>query len=170
MERMTEWDETNNRWYIVDSVGKWDLKEAVDRLAAYEDLGLTPDEIWAQLSTYSALLCEITHGRMSKTNYVFEDIMCVFNNAQEEECEQCNDGMAETMRKRIRNILKSIFVVTVVDYVCGEAQDPTTFLFDNEVSANECFRFFSKRDNIKLFMEKEQVFGSFMVAQEGNDG
>ena len=162
MERMTEWDETNNRWYIVDSVGKWDVKGAVDRLAAYEDLGLTPDEIWAQLSTYSTLLCEITHGRMSKTNYVFEDIMCVFNNAQEEECEQCNDGMAETMRKRIRNILKSIFVVTVVDYVCGEAQDPTTFLFDNEYSANQCLKALSNGKN-KVFMTKEEVCGSFCV-------
>lgn len=162
MERMTEWDETNNRWYIVDSVGKWDVKDAVDRLAAYEDLGLTPEEITAQLNTYSSLLCEITKNRLSKTNYVLEDILLVYNTVQEEECEQCNDGMAETMRKRIRNILKSIYVVTVVDYVDGEAQDPAVFLFDNEYSANQCLKALSNGKN-KVFMTKEEVYGSFCV-------
>lgn len=66
--------------------------------------------------------------------------------------------------------LHEVYVVTVVEYIDGDEYDPVTFIFDNEVAANECFKFFSKRDNIKLFMEKENVFGSFMVAQEGNDG
>ena len=66
--------------------------------------------------------------------------------------------------------LHEVYVVTIIEYINSDAADHVNFIFDNEVSANECFRFFSKRGDIKLFMEKEQVFGSFMVAQEGNDG
>lgn len=66
--------------------------------------------------------------------------------------------------------IHEVYVVTVVEYIDGDDADPTTFIFDNEVAANECFKFFSKWHDIKLFMEKENVFGSFMVAQEDNDG
>lgn len=66
--------------------------------------------------------------------------------------------------------LHEVYVVTVVEYIDGDPCDPVNFIFDNEVSASECFRFFSKRKHIKLVMEKEQVYGSFMVAQEDNDG
>lgn len=162
MERMTEWDETNNRWYIVDSVGKWDVKDAVDRLAAYEDLGLTPEEIEAQLNTYSALLCEITKNRLSKTNYVLEDILTIYDDIQSEECGECEAASCVAMRKRLDHILHSIYTVTVVDYIDGEAQDPTVFLFDNAHTANQCLKALSNGKN-KVFMTKEEVYGSFCV-------
>ena len=58
------------------------------RLAEYEDLGLTPKEILEQLRTYSALLCEITDNRMSKTNYTLEAIMGQVHDAEERFCEE----------------------------------------------------------------------------------
>lgn len=65
---------------------------------------------------------------------------------------------------------RELYVVTVVEYIDSDAADPVNFIFDNEEAANSCFRFFSERDNIKLFMEKENVYGSFVLAQEDNDG
>ena len=161
MERLTEWDETNNRWYIVDSVGKWDLKEAVDRLAAYEDLGLTPDEIWAQLSTYSSLLCELTSNRLSKTNYALEDLLPIIHDIQAEECETCHAESEESMRKRFRHVLQSIYTVTVVDYIDGKAQRPIVFLFDNPMSAAKCQRILSNDKNI-VSITKETVHSTFL--------
>lgn len=161
MERMTEWDETNNRWYIVDSAGKWDVKDAVDRLAAYEDLGLTPDEIRAQLSTYSSLLCELTNNRLSKTNYALEDLLPIIHDIQAEECESCNAGMEDSMRKRLRHILQSIYTVTVVGYIDGKAQRPIVFLFDNPMSAAKCQRILSNDKNI-VSITKETVHSTFL--------
>lgn len=71
---------------------------------------------------------------------------------------------------RHKDPIHEVYVVTVVEYINNDAADPVNFIFDNEEAANSCFRFFSKRGNVKLFMEKENVFGSFMVAQEDNDG
>ena len=161
MERMTEWDETNNRWYIVDSVGKWDVKDAVDRLAAYEDLGLTPEEITAQLNTYSYLLCEITNNRLSKTNYALDDILTAYNDVQSEECEQCHVAQQSAMRGRLRHILQSIYTVTVVDYIDGKAQRPIVFLFDNPMSAAKCQRILSNDKNI-VSITKETVHSTFL--------
>lgn len=161
MERMTEWDETNNRWYIVDSVGKWDVKDAVDRLAAYEDLGLTPDEIALQLYTYSCLLCDVTHSRMSKTNYTLDAIRSCIEDVQEEECEQCHAAQESAMRGRLRHILQSIYTVTVVDYIDGKAQRPIVFLFDNPMSAAKCQRILSNDKNI-VSITKETVHSTFL--------
>lgn len=61
-----------------------------------------------------------------------------------------------------------VYVVTVVECIDGAECDPVNFIFDNEVSANECFRFFSDRKYIKLFMEKENVYGRFMATEEAH--
>lgn len=160
MERMTEWDENFNHWdYPFD---KYFAQDVIDRLAAYEDLGLTPEEITAQLNTYSSLLCEITNNRLSKTNYALDDILTVYNDVQSEECEQCEAASCIALRKRLDHILHSIYTVTVVDYIDEEAQDPAVFLFDNEHSANQCFKALSNGQN-KVFMTKEEVYGSFCV-------
>ena len=70
----------------------------------------------------------------------------------------------------MQDAIHELYVVTVVEYINSDAADPVNFIFDNEEAANSCFRFFSKRDNIKLFMEKEQIYGSFVFAQEENNG
>ena len=41
-------------------------QEAIDRLAAYEDIGLSPDEITDMIYRFEAFLCEMTGNRMSK--------------------------------------------------------------------------------------------------------
>ena len=162
MERLTEWDETNNRWHIVDSVGKWDLKDAVDRLAAYENLGLAPDEIALQLSTYSCLLCDVTHSRMSKTNYTLDAIRSCIEDVQEMECEECERASDAAVSKRVSHILKALYVVACVDYIAEDAQAPVVYIFDNEHSANQCMEFLSNKNNI-VTMTKEEVYGSFCV-------
>lgn len=156
MERTTEWDETNNSWCVYCNADSFDkITGPISRLAAYEDLGLTPDEIAAQLQTYSALLCELTRNRLSKTNYALEDLLPIINDIQSELCEEC----------KTEQHVHNVYSVTVVDYVCGDAQDPSVFIFDNEVSANECFKFLSNGDN-KVFITKEEVYGSFCVGGE----
>lgn len=63
----------------------------IDRLAQYEDIGLSPDEIESQLATYSAVLCDMTNNRMSKTNYTLEAIRSVISDAQAENCDRCDN-------------------------------------------------------------------------------
>lgn len=67
---------------------------------------------------------------------------------------------------RAKAPIHEVYVVTVVEYIDSDAADPVNFIFDNEEAANSCFRFFSKSGNVKLFMEKEQVYGSFMAGGE----
>ena len=160
MERMTEWDDEKSRNVFCDI--NWEInQEIIDRLSAYEDLGLTPDEITAQLNTYSSLLCEITHGRMSKTNYTLEDILHVYNDMLEEECEPCHEAQESAMRGRLRHILDSVYTVTVVDYIDGNAQRPIVFLFDNPMSAAKCQRILSNENNI-VSITKEKVASTFL--------
>lgn len=159
MERMTKWDENFNHWdYPFD---EYFAQDVIDRLAAYEDLGLTPEEITAQLNTYSALLCEITNNKLSKTNYALEDLLPIINDIQAEECEQCHAAQQSAMRGRLRHILNSIFTVTVVDYIDGKAQRPIVFLFDNPMSAAKCQRILSNDKNI-VSITKETVHSTFL--------
>lgn len=161
MERMTEWDETKGAYAFSDR--NWEIYEQpiAERLAAYEDLGLTPDEIWAQLSTYSSLLCELTNNRLSKTNYALEDLLPIIHDIQAEECETCHAESEESMRKRLLHILQSIYTVTVVDYIDGKAQRPIVFLFDNPMSAAKCQRILSNDKNI-VSITKETVHSTFL--------
>ena len=156
---MTEWDDRYDNWTFSHSL--YFVQDIVNRLAAYEDLGLTPTEITAQLNTYSALLCEITNNKLSKTNYALEDILCVYDDVQEEECEQCHAAQESAMRGRLRHILQSIYTVTVVDYIDGKAQRPIVFLFDNPMSAARCQRILSNDKNI-VSITKEQVHRTFL--------
>lgn len=61
--------------------------------------------------------------------------------------------------------MREVYVVTVVEYIDGDACDPTNFIFDNETAANECFKYFSKQKHIKLSMEQEIVFARCPKAQ-----
>lgn len=60
--------------------------------------------------------------------------------------------------------IHEVYVVTVVEYIGGEAQDPINYVFDNEPSADKCFCFLSEqRGSQKVYMQKEEVYGSFML-------
>lgn len=57
----------------------------------------------------------------------------------------------------------TVYVVTVVDYIGTDACDPVVFIFDNPLSADACLRYLSSDTN-KVYLTKEEVWGSFMVA------
>ena len=52
------------------------IRDAGEILLKYLDLG-TPDYIQFALTTYSSLLVELTHNRLSKTGYTLETILDV---------------------------------------------------------------------------------------------
>ena len=63
------------------------LDDASDRLGKIcEDHGLTPEGVEFALTQYQKIICEITHGMMSKLNYYAKDILQM---AQERWCDTC---------------------------------------------------------------------------------
>ena len=77
--------------YFDDAEDYKDYADALERLAQYEDIGLSPDEIETQLATYSAVLCDVTNNKMSKTNYTLEAIRSGISDAQAEDCDRCDN-------------------------------------------------------------------------------
>ena len=71
------------------------LEMAVDALKAHETnleqlaeaYGLTVDGVQFALEQYQTVICEITHGRMSKLSYFADDILRLANDLQCEGCE-----------------------------------------------------------------------------------
>jgi len=70
----------------------------------------------------------------------------------------------------MRDMIRTVYVVTVVEYIDGDPCAPVNFIFDNEDAASGCFCFFAKQKEIGLFMEKEEVFSHFPSFLEGTDG
>ena len=66
-------------------------KEAIDRLAAYEDIGLTPEEIIDMIYRFEAFLSAMTGGRMSKSNYTLDAMISAANEYQQSLCDECWD-------------------------------------------------------------------------------
>jgi len=64
-------------------------KCALKKLAAYEDIGLTPEEITDMEYRFSSFLCEMTNNRLSKTNYTVEAMVSCADDCREQECEDC---------------------------------------------------------------------------------
>lgn len=75
------------RWRYADSKAQ----EAINRFFSYENIELTPFEIEQQLSNFSAFLCEMTDGKMSKTNYTVETMISVANDCWQSVCDECGD-------------------------------------------------------------------------------
>lgn len=63
----------------------------IDRLGAYEDIGLTPDEILNSLKNFSSFLMEMTGNKMSNTNYTLDAMLSVANDYQQSICDECED-------------------------------------------------------------------------------
>ena len=85
MERLT----------VKSVLGGWTTRmlkqEAVDRLAAYEDTGLAPEEIEQTLMNFSTFLMEMTGGMMSKTNYTVQAMISETNDHFQAICDECGD-------------------------------------------------------------------------------
>ena len=73
----------------------------VQRLAAYENIGLMPGEIEEQLMNFSSFLCEMTGNRMSKTNYTVHDMVSVAEDYWQSFCDDCREE-AKQIRERVR--------------------------------------------------------------------
>ena len=67
------------------------IAEAFDRLAAYEDTGLTPEEIQDVLERFSSFLFYMTNGRMSKTIYTVATMRQEADACTMEMCNECAD-------------------------------------------------------------------------------
>ena len=67
-----------------DAIEKWNKRVSEQQLAEYEEIGISPQDIKKQLSTYSSLLCEITHNKLSKTNYTLEAILSAIADGETE--------------------------------------------------------------------------------------
>ncbi|MGN0998673.1 MAG: hypothetical protein ACI4PO_03900 [Faecousia sp.] len=68
-----------------------DFDKVFPALHAYEELGLTPEEIEQQLMNFSSFLSEMTHGHMSKTNYTVEAMVSEANDCFERVFDECAD-------------------------------------------------------------------------------
>lgn len=76
--------------------------EAADKLAAYEDRELKPEDIDDVLYRFSCFLCEMTNNRMSKTNYTLEAMIECARDAQEDNCERyCYLKKAELENEKV---------------------------------------------------------------------
>ena len=65
-----------------------DFDKVFPTLYAYEELELTPQEIEQQLTNFSSFLMEMTHGRMSKTNYTVQAMVTEANDCTEKELDE----------------------------------------------------------------------------------
>ena len=77
-----EYEELSNEPAFSKMVKEWKEYRAMD---------LSPAEIEQQLSNYSAFLCEMTDGKMSKTNYTVEAMISVANDCGQSVCDECGD-------------------------------------------------------------------------------
>lgn len=92
-ERLTHRDSKGDVWIKdaahVDEQGQ--ICMLSERLAQYEDIGLTPDEITDMIYRFEAFLCEMTGGRMSKSNYTLDAMISAANEYQQSLCDECWD-------------------------------------------------------------------------------
>lgn len=68
-----------------------DFDKVFPTLHAYEEIDLTPEEIEQQLMNFSSFLCEMTGGRMSKTNYTVQAMVDEAHDYFERVCDECSD-------------------------------------------------------------------------------
>ena len=89
MERLTEW--RGEHAAVVNH-----HKNYIDRLAAYEDTGLEPEDIENTLANFSSFLCEMTGGMMSKTNYTTNVMVMAANDHFQRICDECREDKHAT--------------------------------------------------------------------------
>lgn len=68
-----------------------DFDKLFPLLHAYEETGLTPEDIEQTMLRFSSFLMEMTGGRMSKTNYTVQAMVAEANDYQQRVCDECYD-------------------------------------------------------------------------------
>lgn len=91
MERLTRQGEIGPYWdkCVFSKHGGMEEDLIIDRLAHYEELEMTPEEIQQTLENFSAFLCEVTGNRMSKTNYTKEAMIKAVHDYFDRMCDEC---------------------------------------------------------------------------------
>lgn len=82
------------------------IKDAGEILLKYLDLG-TPDYIQFALTTYSSLLTEITHNKLSKTGYTLETILDVIKETTytQDDIDEALNNLDKNSFVRIKDVL-----------------------------------------------------------------
>lgn len=82
------------------------IKDAGQLLYKYLDLG-TPDYIEYALTTYSSLLTEITHNKLSKTGYTLETILDVIKETTytQDDIDEALNNLDKNSFVRIKDVL-----------------------------------------------------------------
>lgn len=80
-----------------------------------ENHGLTPEGVDYALTQYQIVICEITHGMMSKLSYDAHDVIRV---AQERWCDTCE------LKEPVAPKRVSTIVDTITHFVCGHCEMP----------------------------------------------
>jgi len=65
------------------------MVKAKEAVQWFEDWGLTPETANEVLNNYSAFLCAMTGGRLSKIGYDVQTMETVANDYQDENCAEC---------------------------------------------------------------------------------
>jgi hypothetical protein len=84
MKRLTYRNGRGEAECLID--GKLYKGSITERLAAYEDIAMTPEEIGDALDRFESILSYCTNNRMSKTNYTVEAMLAEIEDAFEENC------------------------------------------------------------------------------------
>jgi hypothetical protein len=94
-ERLTLWDDANKCWVEDHSRDTREWKNGhsacMNRLAAYEDIGLSPEEITDTIYRFEAFLSAMTGNRMSKSNYTLDAMISAAEEYQQSLCDECWD-------------------------------------------------------------------------------
>lgn len=83
MDRLTYRDGHGEAWYSGGTPA-----DHLHRLADYEDLDMTPEEIEQTMLRFSSFLMEMTGGCMSKTSYTVQAMVAEANDYQQKELEE----------------------------------------------------------------------------------
>lgn len=67
------------------------VEEAIDRLAEYEETGLTPEEVTEMINRFESFVSEMTGNRMSKSSYTVKAMVDAAEDYQQSLCEECWD-------------------------------------------------------------------------------
>lgn len=86
MDRLTYRDGHGEAWYSGGTPA-----DHLHRLADYEDLEMTPEDIEQTMLNFSSFLMEMTGGRMSKTNYTVQAMVAEANDYHQKELEEAEE-------------------------------------------------------------------------------
>ena len=71
-----------------------------NRLHAYEELDMTPEDIEQTMLRFSSFLMEMTGGQMSKTNYTVQAMVAVANDYQQQELDEIEKELEQVKAER----------------------------------------------------------------------